>query len=360
MPDLTTAAALTLFEHTAQPVAVIDRDHRILLANDACSCTFGPWQGRTCWAMLRARSSRCPDCPAVTAFEQGTVQEASGCKGGDNDSAVSFDVRAVPLRSKGKEVDAVVLLLWGRTDLDALEQRLRQADRLASVGLTAAGLAHTIKNILAGLEGAFYTVDSGMEQDDTERLRAGWEMVRKYIDQVAALVKNLLRYAKARRPLREEVDARRLVTEMIELYQDKAGMIGIEVEATVADDLLTIWADPQTLHACLANLVANALDACAWDPDRDKQHRIILSASRGAAGGVKLEVEDNGIGIADENQEKILATLFTTKGIRGTGLGLLLTRQAVQQHGGEISFSSTRGSGTRFSIELPQGAAPAA
>jgi hypothetical protein len=96
------------------------------------------------------------------------------------------------------------------------------------------------------------------------------------------------------------------------------------------------------------------MDACMWDPDAaDKDHRIVVAARAGAGGGVVFEVSDNGMGIAEENQAKVLATSFTTKGIRGTGLGLLLTKKAVAEHGGAMGFESTPGEGTSFRIELP-------
>jgi len=120
-----------------------------------------------------------------------------------------------------------------------------------------------------------------------------------------------------------------------------------------APDLEPVPMDPDAMHACLTNLVGNAIDACTWDPDTDKAHRIELRALSRPEGGVVFEVSDNGMGISEENQPKILAVHFTTKGIRGTGLGLLLTRKVVEEHGGTIAFASTPGEGTVFKIQLP-------
>ena len=104
--------------------------------------------------------------------------------------------------------------------------------------------------------------------------------------------------------------------------------------------------------------MTNAIDACQWDPDVDKEHGILIQVRRGRAGGVAFEVSDNGPGIALENLGKVLSSSFTTKGLRGTGLGLLLTRKAIEQHGGTIRFDSTPGQGTRFRIDLPEAETP--
>ena len=109
------------------------------------------------------------------------------------------------------------------------------------------------------------------------------------------------------------------------------------------------------MHAALTNLVSNALDACMWDPDAgDKEMSITVTAGLDPGGRhVVLEVADTGTGISEENQPRVLSAFFTTKGIRGTGLGLLLTKKTVQAHGGEISFTTTPGQGTTFRMTLP-------
>jgi signal transduction histidine kinase len=202
-------------------------------------------------------------------------------------------------------------------------------------------------------------VNSGLGKNDVERVEAGWRMVQKYVEQVSALVRNLLRYARAQRPSRSEVAPGDLVAEVIQLYESKAALVGIELIAEVADGMPTLWVDREAIAASLTNLVSNAMDACTWDPDLDKPHRIGVAArplEPPAGDGsvwVRLEVADNGMGIAVENQHKILRAFFTTKGMSGTGLGLLLTKKAVEEHAGRISFTSTHGQGATFCIDLP-------
>jgi len=178
-------------------------------------------------------------------------------------------------------------------------------------------------------------------------------MVRRYLDQVSTLVASLLDYAKDQAPRRETVEPCDLVNGVVALFEDKGSLVGVRIEGQIEEGLPALEVDPQAIHACLSNLVTNALDACQWDPDVDRDHGILVRAGRSDAGGVEFEVSDNGPGIAPDDQGKVLTTSFTTKGLRGTGLGLLLTRKAIEQHGGAIRFDSTPGQGTRFRIDLP-------
>jgi len=238
--------------------------------------------------------------------------------------------------------------------IQELEAQLEQAERLASVGLTMAGMAHTIKNILGGLEGGVYVLDSGLEKGDQERITGGWEMVKAHIGQVSVLVQNLLRYSRAEDPTLEPVAPADLVRDVAALYESKADLVGVALETDVAPDLPALIMDREGMHASLTNLVANALDACMWDPDAgDKEMGITITARPRAGGGVTFRVRDTGTGISEEDQPRVLSAFFTTKGMRGTGLGLLLTKKTVKAHGGEISFETTPGQGTTFQIALP-------
>ncbi len=335
-------------------ISMIDREHRITLANEAFEGTFGVQSGKACYTVYKGREEICECCSAAPCFAQGieTIGEERGKTAGGQE--ICYKVQNVPVFDDQGQVEYVLQMALDTTALRELEQGLEEAERLARVGLTTAGLAHTIKNILAGLEGGIYVVDSGLKRDDQERLTGGWSMVKGYIEQVSVLVKNLLRYARAGSSERKEIEPAKITEDVIQLFETKAALTQIELQAEVEPDLAPLLLDPEAIHACLSNLVANALDACTWDPDSDKVHRIVVRVMSGPRDGVVFEVEDNGMGISDEHKAKILSAHFTTKGIRGTGLGLLLTKKAVADHGGEISFSSVAGQGSTFRIELPR------
>ncbi|MBW2525259.1 MAG: PAS domain-containing protein [Deltaproteobacteria bacterium] len=342
-----------LVEHAPCWLLVVDRDHNVVLSNPALTAVFGGHEGQRCFALLKGRDRPCEPCLAAEALQQAEAREADEEATAPDGDTIPYHARAVPLRGADASADRVMVLALDRAREADLESQLSQVERLASVGLTTAGLAHTIKGILAGLEGGRYLMTSGLEREDHTRVAGAWEMVAKYVEQVSALVSNMLRYAKAERPEPEPVAPASVVQAVLELYESRAEMIGIAVERDIAPDLEPVTMDATGIHSCLANFVANAIDACAWDPDTKKQHRIRVSAAPLEDGGVILSVTDNGKGIALEDQAKILCTSFTTKGIRGTGLGLLLGKKTIEEHGGTIRFESTPGEGSTFTIELP-------
>jgi signal transduction histidine kinase len=108
----------------------------------------------------------------------------------------------------------------------------------------------------------------------------------------------------------------------------------------------------------LSNLVANAIDACRFDPAEDKlEHTITLRCQTIGDDTVLLEVEDNGAGIPDEMNNRVFEDFFSTKGSEGTGIGLLVVQKVAEEHGGSVSFTSHPGVGTAFSVKLPISAA---
>lgn len=340
-------------EHAPCWLLVVDRHHQVLLANPAVTALFGSPENQRCFHLLKGRDHPCEPCVAARALASQQIRDGDEEGMAPDGCARPYHVRAVPVPGAGDDGDQVLLLAVDRLHEAELESQLSQVERLASVGLTTAGLAHTIKNILSGLEGGKYMMTSGLEREDQKRIAGAWEMVEKYVEQVSSLVSNMLRYAKADRPDPEPVDPRSVLDSVLELYESRAEMIGITMAREISSNLEPVTMDATGIHSCLSNFVANAIDACAWDPDSDKDHRIVVSAEPRHDGGVVIAVRDNGKGIAPEDQPKILHTSFTTKGIRGTGLGLLLSKKVVDEHGGRIFFESTAGRGSTFTVELP-------
>ena len=126
-------------------------------------------------------------------------------------------------------------------------------------------------------------------------------------------------------------------------------MIVRDFDPTIGD----IFLDPKDIYRCLMNQVSNAIDACVDDEDEDKKYLVRVSTRRDSDGIVVFEVSDNGCGMDEEIRKQIFTGFFSTKGSKGTGLGLIVTQKILQEHGGTISVQSEPGKGSTFTSKLP-------
>ena len=148
------------------------------------------------------------------------------------------------------------------TEMKKLVREKLDAERLAAVGQTVAGLAHGIKNILTGLEGGMYVTSSGLKKNDDRRVRQGWEMLERNMGRISALAKNLLAFSRGERSEPRLIRPAGIVKDVVSLFREGAEQHGIRLEAEVDASVEPAWLDPEGLHSCLANLVSNAMDAC--------------------------------------------------------------------------------------------------
>ena len=111
--------------------------------------------------------------------------------------------------------------------------------------------------------------------------------------------------------------------------------------------------DPRIAYRSLLNFVSNAIDACIFDDNVDKQHQVTVHTAIEDDRFVVFEVTDNGTGMDDEVKSRLFSTFFSTKGAKGTGLGLLVTSKLIEEHKGTIQVASTLGEGTTFTFKLP-------
>ena len=447
----------TLFEKVPCYVAVLNRDRRVIKANEMFRRTFGEPRGDFCYKLFKGRRTECEDCPADKTFVDGRSHTSRHVGQTRDGSETHYVVSTAPLLQGDGEtthviemaldvtemtaLEAIVVIdeaqkvllmnkaaetLWGadrRTlighkapkamlpaalrrqrastgatvllpdttitsltgeqvpvqlagmtifhegsylggavialDLRAMKDLEREkltAERLAAVGQTVAGLAHGIKNVLMGLEGGMYAFQSGMSKGDDERMLQGWEMLQENINRITTFVKEFLEFARGRTPTVHLIDPNEVAAKVVDLFKDKAEMAGIRLAFEPQAGVPPAFMDEEGIHACLVNLVSNALDACETS---DKPDPVVTVRTHDHGGALVLEVADTGTGIDYEIRKKVFTTFFSTKGSgKGTGLGLLTTRKIVQQHGGKVSFESTAGSGSVFRLEFPHDRLP--
>ena len=235
-----------------------------------------------------------------------------------------------------------VIVFQDLTDFRRMEEAMRRADRLAVVGVLAAGLAHEIRNPLAAMCGSIELLRLSPKLGAQEKRLM--EVVGGEGERLEALLKDFLAFAKPASPQLAAVEAGPLVEETADVFRREAALKGISVSVDV-DPAVWLSVDANQIKSVLWNLLGNARDAT------DAGGRIAVKLRR-QAGQALLEVEDSGQGISAEDLPRIFDPFFTTKAA-GTGLGLAIVHRVVEGHGGRIAVRSEPGRGSTFSVALP-------
>ncbi len=243
-------------------------------------------------------------------------------------------------------------------EIKRLEKELVKSERLAAIGQTVARLAHYIKNILTGLKGGTYIVNIGLDKNDTDKLRTGWYMVEKNVGRISSLVFDLLAYSRERAPEYRSCLPNDIAEDVCELLEGMAMENQIKVIRDFDKNIKEVALDPDMVHRALLNLVSNAVDACIFDLDVTKQHEVSVRTKLEEGSVINFAVADNGCGMDEEVRSKIFTAFFSTKGGKGTGLGLLVIQKLVTEHNGSIDILSEVGKGSTFMMRLPYLEAP--
>jgi signal transduction histidine kinase len=233
-------------------------------------------------------------------------------------------------------------------------RKLVEAERMAAVGQTVTELSHAIKNIANGLKGSIFVLGKGIELDDKKYLLEGWEMAESNLEKIKNLSLDLLHYGKYADVTFTMGDPHTPVMEVAELMASRAKEHGVELKMELSDELETLRFDPDGIHRCLLNLVTNAIDACSGDDCPDKDRTVTIRTKKPKGWAVEYQVVDTGSGMNQEIQDKLFQSFFSTKGTRGTGIGLMMTKKIVDQHQGVIEVTSQKGAGSTVIIRLPR------
>ena len=241
-------------------------------------------------------------------------------------------------------------------EIKRLEEEKLEAERLGAVGQTVAGLAHGVKNLITALEGGMYMLSSGLKGSNVSRIQKGMEMLVRNIDRISIFVKAFLSFSRGREIRVQLSNPAEIAKEVVDLYSVKAKKLGIKLTNERKGQTQEAPIDYESMHECLTNLVGNAIDACQMSEKGSGSHVTVRTFEED--GAIFYEVSDDGCGMDYEIKKKVFTTFFTTKGLVGSGLGLLMTKKIVQEHGGQIDLKSEPEKGTTFRIRLPRNRLP--
>lgn len=238
---------------------------------------------------------------------------------------------------------------------ESLEELVREKtmlrDNLSSLGVMIGSISHSIKGLLTRLDAGFYLVETAARKNETERLAEGIEILKLTIQRIKKMIFDILYYSKERELDIKVFNTIDFASDVVVTCKPKASPNRIEIIEDYDQAPTRITADPECLRACLINILDNAVDACI--EDGSKTEHTIQFRVRQEEGHTVFEIRDNGMGMDKQTREKVFNLFFSSKQNKGTGFGLFISNNIVQQHGGRIIIKSAKGKGCCIDVRIP-------
>jgi PAS domain S-box-containing protein len=235
--------------------------------------------------------------------------------------------------------------------MDISELRRMQGN-LSALGLMIGTISHSLKGCLTGLDASLYLIETGFYRNKPARIEEGIDVTKLMIDRIRKLVLDILYYSKERELKLETMEVWRFSKDLAESIESRIRAANIVFETDFSKDIGKFRVDGNLLRPAMINILENAMEACIED-QRPLAHWIRFCA-RGDVDQVIFEISDNGPGMDDEQIHQIFQLFYSSKGTKGTGIGLFVTRKVIRQHGGWVTVESKHGHGARFVITLPR------
>jgi len=335
------------FEQLPCYILIHDSQLIITAANRRFRKDFGDCLGKHCYRVCKKQTTPCPDCPVIKTFADG--------------KSYQYDMEYIPVNGVPKKVLAwtlPVLSVDGVTTTQVMVMstdvsRISELqDHLSSLGLLVGSLSHGIKGMLTGLDSGMYLLDSGIEAENAARTLEGLEVVKQTANRLKKMVLDILFYAKDRPLKKEKMDVLEFAQDVARTVGPKITSRGVEFIKVFEDPLDASEFDAGFLIQALVNIFENALEACGEDKSKTS-HTIRFQVSSDSK-EIRFRIRDDGIGMDLETQKQMFQLFFSSKGEKGTGLGLFIAHKIIDQHGGTIEVRSTPGEGTEMLIRIPR------
>ena len=335
-----------LFDAVPCAIAIVDRDYRVVDCNRRYREDFGDCDGRSCHSVFAHSDSPCSNCPIERTFADGQSHQSETAVTVRNGCQHNVLIWSAPLPGEEGRIDHVLEIATDITQLRTLQ------DHLSLLGLMIGSMSHGVKGILTSLDGGIYKVETGRAKGDPKRVEEGWAMVRDKAARIKKTVLDILYYAKSRELDLEAKDVSEFTEQVASIIRSKADARGVACNVEADSGLGSLEMDETALSAAMVNFLENSIDACADDAAKDS-HAVGFRV-QGDDREVLFEITDNGMGMEPGTREKMFTLFFSSKGAKGTGLGLYISNQVVQQHGGSIEVESEFGVGTTVRVRLPR------
>jgi len=336
-----------LFDEAPCYISVQDRDFRLVAANRRFKEDFeNGTAGSHCYEVYKELSEPCHACPVAKTFEDGESHDSEMIVTSKRGDQYNVLVRTAPIRNAAGDITQVMEMSTNITEIRRLQ------DQLSSLGLKISSISHAIKGLLTGLDGGMYLVDSGFAKENMEQIREGWDIVNLMVSRIRSMVLDILYFAKDRNLEWERVDVLSILDDVVLTVEPKMADHHIEFAREFDPSLGEFEADAGVVRSALVNILENAVDACTEDKS-GKSYKIGFCVNQDDT-HIIFNVYDNGVGMDKETRENLFNLFFSSKGSKGTGLGLFISNKIIRQHGGTITVDSTPGQGSHFCIRVPK------
>jgi len=336
-----------LFDEVPCYISLQDENFRLTGANKRFKKDFGDNIGSYCYELYKHRSEPCVECPVEATFKDGKPHQTEEVLTSQHGEQYNVLTWTAALKDATGKITQVMEMSTNITQIRKLQSHL------TSLGLLLGSMSHGIRGVLTALDGGIYRLETGLKKGNQEQVQDALEVVKNMIHRIRSMILDILYYTKERELNWARVNVLDFSNQVASLIKLKAEKYNIEFSYDFDQSEIFFETDPGTVSAALVNLLENSIDACLDDKSTDKSHRVVFQVHENE-NDIIFEVDDNGIGMDKETQEKLFTLFFSSKGHRGTGLGLFVANQIIEQHGGSIEVDSEPGKGSRFRIKLPK------
>ena len=327
-------------------LTIQDAELNILFVNQTFRNDFGDGIGQHCYQVFQGTEHKCRKCPVQRTFIDKKVHIAEETILLRDGTVNQMIVYSAPLFGLTGDVSAVIKLL---TNVNMIKEVQKE---LVTLGQSFAVLTHDIKNMLEGLEGGAYVVDEGIKDSDWGLAGKGWQIVKKNITEISRVTQNILYSSKKRTPQFQKAKPSEVARRAVGLYQEKSSAMAVQLISQLNPTLPQSTMDAASITRMLSNLIWNALEACEKDR-RKASNAVFVRADYYNENHWMLEVEDNADGMDEETEANLFEEFFSTKGDKGTGLGLMVVERIVRNHKGRIEILTRQGVGSLFRTIFP-------
>jgi PAS domain S-box-containing protein len=353
----------TVFDAITEAICIIDRKFTIIRVNKSYASLVGQpikkLLGKSCYQALWKRDSVCADCPASRTFFSGEVAIRKDIHIKNADENKFFEIKTYPVSNKTGRVVHVIEFTREVTDEKRISDQLIRSEKLASIGIMTAGIAHEMNNPLSGISGmAVNLLDMPQKYGLNER---GIERVKAILDSSAraiSIMRDLLYLSRKTDSTSVLININSLITKAVEVIH-YPGMSEIHQRYNFQKSLPLIHCDPAKIEQVIINVISNAVQSILEKKKECLQANIsfsgllLISTQLQDDQNVLITISDNGIGIPEANRSRIFDPFFSTRPPgQGTGLGLSISHKIIEEHGGRIFFDCIDET-TVFSIVLP-------